>query len=45
MKLNHLIYTLMLGTALGTSSCSGWIWNLQRPSHPPFSDKVKWNNC
>ena len=22
MKLNHLIYTLMLGTALGTSSCS-----------------------
>lgn len=24
MKLNHLIYTLMLGTALGTSSCS-WL--------------------
>ena len=38
MKLNHLIYTLMLGTALGTSSCS-WL-DLE-----PATDKVKWNNC
>ena len=44
MKLNHLIYTLMLGTALGTSSCS-WLDLEPATAVSPFSDKVKWNNC